>query len=419
MVQLINCLARLLAGFTVLTVVVNVVILAPKISFVGENHYFFSEENHMHRSSRHHLAGNATRSQQARGNKPGSVKSTPSLLPDKDNPHQIPRLSFSEEEGRQYILDIFQEAGVSLTPEMESQLPTWQQVRDVVGDHPHILNLECCPAFREKVPPLERMLGASGMFNTGTNLVTHLLKQNCEIPERREKYGPHQSKESYGMRWQVPWGKHTPVKFRKDHSTKKASAINKEYILPIVTIRHPYSWFKSMCKNGYTAQWDHHKTGKDGLTRGCPNLKTGSQSVWNPVTVKYADNRDDHHLSLAHLWNDWYSYYLDQADFPFLVIRMEDLVFYPKETTKIVCECAGGKIRTDQENFSFVVDSAKADSPGHDKSTGIFAAWVKYSRPPPPRFGFSQSDYTAAKEALNDRLMGLMGYKHPPDIPNV
>ena len=132
------------------------------------------------------------------------------------------------------------------------------------------------------------------------------------------------------------------------------------------------------------------------------------------MTVKFADNREDRHRSLAHLWNDWYSYYVDQADYPFVVVRMEDLVFYPKETTRLVCECAGGKIRTDQENFQFVVDSAKADSPGHDKSTGIFAAWVKYSTRPEPRFGFSEQDYEAAKEALNGKLMASLGYKHPP-----
>jgi hypothetical protein len=108
---------------------------------------------------------------------------------------------------RQHILDIFQEAGVNLTTEMIEALPTWSQVQQVVGTHPYLINLESCQRYRDKVPPLERMLGSAGMFNTGTNLVTHLLKQNCEIPERREKYGPKQSKESYGMRWQVPWGK--------------------------------------------------------------------------------------------------------------------------------------------------------------------------------------------------------------------
>jgi hypothetical protein len=170
-----------------------------------------------------------------------------------------------------------------------------------------------------------------------------------------------------------------------------------------------------MCKNGYTAKWDHQKTAKDGALRNCPNLKATDSSEWdNPVTVTFAEKREDHHKSLAHLWNDWYSYYLDDADFPFVVVRMEDLVFYPKETTKVVCECAGGKIGTEQGKFQFVVESAKKDSPGHDKSTGIFAAWVKYSKPPPPQYGFTQSDYDAAKEALNSQLMESLGYEHPP-----
>jgi hypothetical protein len=221
-----------------------------------------------------------------------------------------------------------------------------------------------------------------------------------------------------------------------------------------------------MCKNGYTARWDHHKTGKDGVLRDCPNLKISPQQQrryryynhdpsqpkqkqqleWNEVTVQYAKHRDDHHLSLAHLWNDWYSYYWndthpdtdtndDQKNHlpqqhdkgttsttpphppsPFVVVRMEDLVFYPEETTRIVCECAGGQIRTDAP-FSFIVDSAKADSPGHDKSTGIFAAWVKYAavqQPPPPRYGLSMLDYDLAQQVLNVELMSALGYQHPP-----
>ena len=92
---------------------------------------------------------------------------------------------------------------------------------------------------------------------------------------------------------------------------------------------------------------------------------------------------------------------------------MEDLVFYPKETTKAVCECAGGEIRTDQP-FQFIVDSAKADSPGHDISTGIFAAWVKYSKRPTARYGLLEEDYEAAIQGLNTTLMKSLGYYHPP-----
>jgi hypothetical protein len=207
MVQSMRILARLLASFTILTIFVNVVLLAPPLDqIVHENHYFFSEGNHMYRSSSHNLVAvnNATSRVSPSDTSTTNGRAAKVTTPKSDGTTLIPRLSFTEEEGRRYILDIFHEAGVDLTPDMESQLPTWKQVQEVVGDHPHILNLQSCPKFRENVPPLERMLGASGMFNTGTNLVTHLLKQNCEIPERREKYGPGQSKESYGMRWQVP-----------------------------------------------------------------------------------------------------------------------------------------------------------------------------------------------------------------------
>jgi len=327
-------------------------------------------------------------------------------LPDGSYDISFPKLSV--EEGRRHILGLFQEAGVPLTPQMEASLPTWAQVQEVMGPHPYIIGLENCEAFRRQVPPLERMLGSAGMFNSGTNLVTHLLKQNCEIPERRAKVGPHQAKESYGMRWQVPWGKHTPAKFRDEHSTQKAMQINKDFILPIVTLRNPYTWLRSTCKNPYTASWPHRRNDPGD----CPALKDRNTGDWNGVTVRYGAG-EDHHKSVAHLWNDWYSYYIREATFPWIAIRMEDLVFYPKETIHTVCECAGGKIRTDQD-FVYIVDSAKADSPGHDTTTGIYAAWIKYSKPPSPKFGFSEDEYQATMEALDAELMESFGYKHPP-----
>lgn len=71
-----------------------------------------------------------------------------------------------------------------------------------------------------------------------------------------------------------------------------------------------------------------------------------------------------------------------------------------------------GEIRKDQD-FKFIVESAKADSPGHDPSTGIYAAWIKYSKRPEPMFGFSETQYEAAIEALDSDLMSAFGYHHP------
>ena len=44
-------------------------------------------------------------------------------------------------------------------------------------------------------------------------------------------------------------GKHSPAKYKEEHATEKARAINKDWIMPMVTIRHPYSWMNSMRKN--------------------------------------------------------------------------------------------------------------------------------------------------------------------------
>ena len=117
--------------------------------------------------------------------------------------HVLSFPKLSAEEGRQHILSVFREAGVELDAETIAKLPTWEEVQNAVGSGPHIYGLDQCPAFRDKVPAIERMLGSSGMFNTGTNLVTHLLKQNCQIPERVEMYGPKATREQWGMRWQV------------------------------------------------------------------------------------------------------------------------------------------------------------------------------------------------------------------------
>ena len=124
--------------------------------------------------------------------------------PRKENPMELSFPKLNEQEGREHIISIFKEAEVELSETVIAQLPTWSEVQAVVGDHPYILGLDKCAEYREKVPAVERMLGSSGMFNTGTNLVTHLLKQNCQIPERVEKYGPNAPRDQWGMRWQVP-----------------------------------------------------------------------------------------------------------------------------------------------------------------------------------------------------------------------
>ena len=119
-----------------------------------------------------------------------------------------------------------------------------------------------------------------------------------------------------GMRWQVPWGKHTPAHYKYTHAAKMATQINKDDILPVISIRNPYLWMKSMCNNPYAAKWSHRR---DKL---CPNLQTADSSSWNTVTVTYGAGVETY-PSLAHLFNDWYHEYTRNATYPWIMIRME------------------------------------------------------------------------------------------------
>mmetsp|Transcript_8534 Transcript_8534/g.17154 ORF Transcript_8534/g.17154 Transcript_8534/m.17154 type:complete len:130 (-) Transcript_8534:619-1008(-) len=116
------------------------------------------------------------------------------------------------------------------------------------------------------------------------------------------------------MRWQVPWGKHTPAHYKYAHAAKMATQINKDDILPVVSIRNPYLWMKSMCKNPYAAKWPHRRD-------ACPNLQAADSS-WNAVTVTYGAGAETYQ-SLAHLFNDWYHEYTRNATYPWIMIRME------------------------------------------------------------------------------------------------
>ena len=154
-----------------------------------------------------------------------------------------------------------------------------------------------------------------------------------------------------------------------------------------------------------------------GFGNICPHLvyhKTSTPDKKIPVElkVKLAEQWITH-KSLAHLWNDWYAEYWQDANFPFLMVRFEDLIFRQHETTKLVCECAGGTIKP-KNMFKYIVNSAK-QGPGHGKDkTGMVEAWIRYGKPKEVKAGFSDRDWEASREYLSHDLMEKMGYKYPP-----
>jgi len=324
------------------------------------------------------------------------------------------------ETGKDPILRLLKEATgtENIDPETEARIPLVEDVAAIYGRTPIVLGLETCQQFQQMGDPAEHFVSTAGSFNTGTNLMAELLIANCHMPARIKKYG----KSSRGVRWQVLWGKHTPVfdeEFRQNHRTYNDSTLTANNMFPAVTVRDPFKWAQSMCRHSYGAYWPHGKA-------HCPNLvpndvdrellkrkkeTLATDSAVN-VTVRYAEF-DQHHDSLLGFWNDWYRDYA-KAPFPRLIVRFEDVVFHPKTVTQTVCECAGGEMNTNKP-FKYIVDSAKkgAAHGAEGQKTSYVDALVKYGTEVGRYKGFEAADFEYAQKHLDPDLMRLFGYRYP------
>ena len=292
---------------------------------------------------------------------------------------------------------------------------------------PIIYGLETCEEFQRITAdnPSQRRIAPAGLFNTGTNLLSVLLEYNCQNPHRVAKFNGN-AKRGHGNEWQTLWGKHTPARYRGAYVTAKNPKYSVDEILPIVLVRNPYSWMKSMCRNPYTASWQGQSNSKT-----CPKLKRESNlNQWNEVNVRFGPGQT-HHKSLGHLFNDWYgdyfynNYTIDDgsernttAPFPRLMIRFEDIIFFPKEVTEAVCKCAGGTLghRADDKDvangtFHYVVRSAKAGF-GHGPQShrnGLIDSWIRYGSVN-PESEYSSDDLALAQQVLDPLIMDAFAY---------
>ncbi|GKY91834.1 hypothetical protein MPSEU_000155000 [Mayamaea pseudoterrestris] len=327
---------------------------------------------------------------------------------------------------KQPVLQLLLDARVDLNeidPSKLLQIPKWSDVTAVYGSEPVFVGLETCLAFQNNaIDPAEHFVTTAGTFNTGTNLLSELLIGNCRMTERIKKYGPSQR----GVRWQAIWGKHTPVfneTFRQQHRTYKDDFLTANAMFAGVTVRDPLKWAQSMCRHEYGANWHHDKS------LHCPNLipipaeqellvkhhlnlsKTGAI----PVEVHYAEFNVQHD-SLIDFWNDWYREYAN-VKWPRLLVRFEDLVFFPQQVTKTVCECAGGELNHNRP-FKFIVESAKKGDAAHGKlsdRTTYIDALVKYGTEQGRYKGYTREDLDYVRKHLDPKLMELFHYKYPDD----
>ena len=147
-------------------------------------------------------------------------------------PENIESISYEEAiKGREKLVDILHDAGVEdMDIASIMSLPMWETVQRLYGDGPVLVGLDTCERFRETIPVNDASIGIAGMFNTGTNPFNMYLEANCIMPQnKREAHG--------GMRWQVPWGKHTPVSRKWSHTAGHEGKVNKTNVLPVVSER--------------------------------------------------------------------------------------------------------------------------------------------------------------------------------------
>jgi hypothetical protein len=194
-------------------------------------------------------------------------------------------------------------------------------------------------------------------------------------------------------------------------------------VLPVITIKDPFSWMGSTCRNPYDVTWPH------SYPDNCPNLVFGDEAgIKGNVTSNHVNTENDgiavevrrskdssitHHESLAHLWNDWYSdYYNPVESFPRIIVRYEDLLFHTQEVISKVCTtCMGGTIP--YKKVKLLPTSAKLAS-AHKSRTGLLEAMIHYGSTKRRLEGFTQDDLIFANQHLNTDLMTMFGYHLAP-----
>jgi hypothetical protein len=324
--------------------------------------------------------------------------------------------------GKEPLLKLLFDAGITyIDIQVIQLLPTWHQVEQLYGNKGPVIEGESqCESFRNSVATggnkQHASLGIAGMFDSGTNLAATYLEANCKLPSVSTSSKDESS--NYGIRWQVPWGKHVLAKKRKahlvksDHDSDSETVIEPSTVLPVVLIRDPYYWMQSLCRQNYGAQWLHNSTGH------CPNLVPNEvdYKIYKfplgtiPVRIKY-DYGLEKWNSLAHLWSDWYRQYYQDADYPRLLVRYEDFLFYPKQTTQRICECMGGTLLRDP--FYYAVGSAKY-GPGHGSArTSWISGMIRYGSGVRRFHNLTEPDLALARHVLDEKLMETFRYAQP------
>jgi len=138
---------------------------------------------------------------------------------------------------------VYNETTCELT-DLCPQFPKRKQVVQAYGKDPVIIGMETCQPYRKLLQSRNGVTNATvrvaGLYNSGTHALAAALQDNL----------PHLNSDS--TNWDVPWGKHVPLKYRQQKISPGASSTTTtaiEQILPVVVVRDPFRWMQAMVRS--------------------------------------------------------------------------------------------------------------------------------------------------------------------------
>lgn len=360
------------------------------------------------------------------------------------NQNQYLDNSSINENDKQWAVDILESSGIIVDNILFQRLPTWNQVKSLYYQHqdntayPIIHGTDSCHKFQQQVPPNERFIAPSGLFNSGTNLLYSLLNQYCDISIDNNTIKSFHTSTSQqdipsGILDKPPWNKHVPHDIRTTQMFKKpiVDGIQQSHVLPIYITKDPWFWMQSMCRHPYDAR------GFKILSDSCPSLLQNHQGFLKgrpksrKINVTFPNGKTFKNVifeSLIDLWIQWHTeYYYDRNKIPQLFIRYEDLLFFPEKVLTTVCECGGGKIVNNEKGIFIMEESVKlgVHPPPY---TGLREAVSIYSRverndeeDDDPRLNGLNHDeiHFVNSKLLESPMMQAFGYVSPKVVTNI
>jgi hypothetical protein len=157
-----------------------------------------------------------------------------------------------------------------------------------------------------------------------------------------------------------------------------------------------------MCATPYAVSWN--RTSKTT----CPDLS-------QPVRANVHQTQE--YSSLLHYWNEWNGGYFhaNTTTFPRLMIRLEDLVYFPKPTLNTICDCVGGQFLWIPELLSRkhggLVGKRGNGNAQQQQHHPLIQAWQRHANLRATMSQMDRQDQTATQDIMDFQLLHGLGYR--------